>query len=110
MLQPCFNNILVEVLDNKAAEHKSAGGIILSQKTQVSPLYKGKVLAIGPGYFAANFAENRIPICCCVGDIVYFRPQDFYYLNQVEMGQALVPDTSIMAIECNCKDKKCGCK
>lgn len=99
MLKPVFNTVLVEVLDAKAAESKSAGGIVIPGKVAKTPLFKGKVLAIGPGYWHHEAPNNRVPICCDVGDIVYFRPQDFYYLNQIDLGNALVPDTSIMAIE-----------
>jgi co-chaperonin GroES (HSP10) len=80
----------------------SAGGIVIPEKVQKTPLFKGKVLAVGPGYWTHDGPEStgsRVPMCCVVGDIVWFRPQDFYYVNQIDLGQALLPDTSVMAIE-----------
>ena len=97
MLQPAFNNLLVKILDGKARETKSAGGIVIPEKVQKTPLFKGEVLAVGPGYWHPD--AGRVPICCEIGDVIYFRPQDFFYLNQIDLGQALVPDTSVMAIE-----------
>ena len=97
--RPTFNAVLAQRLDKDTTNQVSRGGIVLPQKTQVTPLMRAKVLAVGPGYFAKDFPGQRIPICCRVGDVILFRTQDCMYIDQIKAEQVLVPDTSIMAIE-----------
>ena len=100
MIHPKFNNLVVRVdMASGSKESKTAGGIVIPGKVVKTPLMRGVVQAVGPGYWHPEAIGNRVPICCDVGDSIWFRPQDMFFLDQVSPDIALVPDTSIMAVE-----------
>ena len=67
-LQPLFDNILIEILENHEKTTKS--GIVLPDNVEKKEQSRGIVSAVGPGKFGKE--GTRIPISVKVGDKVVF--------------------------------------
>lgn len=66
MLQPTYDHVLVEVLEN---DNVTAGGIILTDNSASSKIQQAKVLAIGPGMYQNGVL---IPVRLSVGSTVHY--------------------------------------
>lgn len=67
-LQPLFDNVLIEVIENTEKTTKS--GIVLPDNVEKKEQTKGTVVAVGPGKFGKDSA--RLPMSVKVGDTVLF--------------------------------------
>ncbi len=67
-LQPLFDNVLVEVTENREKTTKS--GIVLPDNVEKKEQSRGVVSATGPGKFGKDGARN--PMSVKVGDKVIF--------------------------------------
>ncbi len=96
---PTHNQILIERLNYPK---ESVGGIALpGQATANGPLQRGRVLAIGPGFWTGHDAKlpTRMPMCCKPGDVILARPNDMFLVNPFDSKIAILPDQAVVCIE-----------
>ena len=93
---PTHNQVLIERLDYEA---KTAGGIVLPNKaTSNGPLQRGKVLAVGPGWWTGAEPRYRMPVCCAVGDTILSKPVNMVIVDPSDSRVALLPDSDVVCI------------
>lgn len=68
-IKPLFNNVLVELIDNK--EEKTKSGIILPDSAEKKKQSEGVVKAVGPGKITSD--GKKIEMSVRVGDKVLFK-------------------------------------
>lgn len=96
MQKPVFENILVELIEEK--KEQVIRGIIIPDSIDTSkPHAKGKVVAVGPGH-----TENgvTIPVCVSVGNIIMFNKYgQSYEFKEGDKTYLLMPERNIFTIE-----------
>jgi chaperonin GroES len=83
------------VVEQNAAEEKTAGGIVLPDNAKEKPT-RGKVLAVGPGKLLES--GNRGPLSVKVGDEVFYGK---YSGTEVELSgkkYTVLKETDVLAI------------
>lgn len=97
------------------AEEKTPGGIFIPDNAKEKPV-RGKVLAVGPGRYSANYApgemrpvdeavvydDHRIPMTVKVGDAVYFNKYSGSELKKGWDDQTVkvMRESDILAVVC----------
>jgi len=95
-LVPLYNKAIVEIIPDET-EKKTASGLFVPHK--ISPYYRGKVTAVGKGYFQN---AQRVPNDVKEGQIVWFLKNSgmgIEFDNASKVTKIILADTDIYAVE-----------
>jgi chaperonin GroES len=96
MLVPLYNKVIVELIKGDGDEKTKSGLYIVNR---VNPYYRGKVVAVGKGYYQN---AQRIEMDIKVGQIAWFLKSSGMGIEFDEAStptKLLLADTDIYAIE-----------